>query len=58
MEYFKCKSCGKPIASYDEKTKVDNLHIQCKSCKAYNILKHNKVVEFYIKVGKSGEENA
>lgn len=57
MEYFKCKSCGKPIASYNESTKVDNLHIQCKSCKAYNIIKNNEVVKFYIKVGSFGDKD-
>lgn len=52
MEYIKCKSCGKPIASFNENTITKNLHIQCKSCKVYNVIDDNIVKEIYIKIGK------
>lgn len=51
MEYVKCKSCGKPIASTDSNTITKNLHIQCKSCKVYNVVTENKVEKTYIKIG-------
>lgn len=52
MEYIKCKSCGKPIASTDSNTITKNLHIQCKSCKVYNVVTNNEVEKTYIKIGK------
>lgn len=51
MEYVKCKSCGKTIASHDSTTVTKNLHIQCKSCKVYNVISENKVEKTYIKIG-------
>ena len=57
MEYIKCKSCGKPIASFGENTKTNDLHIQCKSCKVYNVITNNKVVDFYVKIGKKEEQD-
>lgn len=57
MEYIKCKSCGKPIASFNVDSKSYNIHIQCKSCKVYNIVNDNVVKDFYVKIGKGGEEN-
>ncbi len=52
MEYVKCKSCGKTIASYDSKTQVKNLHVQCKSCKVYNVITDKAVEKTYIKIGE------
>lgn len=52
MEYIKCKSCGIPIASFNEFSKSQNIHIQCKSCKAYNVINENKVVDMYLKLGR------
>lgn len=51
MEYVKCKSCGKTIASRDMTTITKNLHIQCKSCKVYNVITDNQVEKTYIKIG-------
>lgn len=57
MEYIRCKSCNKEIASYNKDTITKGLVVQCKSCKAYNVINNNKAESFYIKIGESGNAN-